>query len=340
VNHVAIDLGSKESQVCIRRSDGEIVQEARHPTRKLGQVMKDWEPSRVILETSAEAFAIADQALSAGHEVRVVAATLVKTLGVGSRGLKTDVRDARVLSEVSCRIDLPSVHIPSELSRRLKTSCGAREVLVSTRTKMINNVRGWMRGGLWKIRPGGPSTFADRVRATAKANEREIPTHIERELVVLDVLTTQLREADRELAELAKANPVARRMMTMPGVGPVTALRFLAALDDVGRFSTAHSVSSYLGLTPGERSSAEKQQRTGITKAGPKILRSVLIQGAWVALRRRPTDPMVRWANQIAERRGRHVAVVALARKMSGILFAMWRDGTDYRAMKGAAPKS
>lgn len=340
MNHVAIDLGSKESQVCIRRSDGEIIQEARHPTRKLGQLMQGWEPSRVILETSAEAFAIADQALSAGHEVRVVAATLVKTLGVGSRGLKTDVRDARVLSEVSCRIDLPSVHIPSELSRQLKSRCGAREVLVGTRTKMINNVRGWMRTGLWKIRPGGPATFADRVRATAKANETEIPTHIDRELVVLEVLSTQIRAADRELAELAKANPVAKRLMTMPGVGPVTALRYLAALDDAGRFSTAHSVSSYLGLTPGERSSAEKQQRTGITKAGPKILRSVLIQGAWVALRRRPTDPMVQWANQIAERRGRYVAVVALARKMSGILFAMWRDGTDYRAIKGATPKS
>ena len=338
MNHVAIDLGSKESQVCVRRANGEIVRELQHPTRKLGELMREWERSRVVLETSAEAFRVADQALAAGHEVRVVAATLVKTLGVGARGIKTDQRDARVLSEVSSRIDLPSVHIPSELSRQLKSSCGSREVLVATRTKLVNNVRGWIRAELWKIRSGAPASFPDRVRAAATKDARPIPPHIERELTVLDVLNQQIRAANRELKALAKAHPVTRRLMTVPGVGPVTALRFLAALDDVGRFRTAHCVGSYLGLTPGERSSSERQQRTGITKAGPKVLRSVLIQAAWTALRTHRAEPMVRWATQIAERRGRFIAVVALARKMAGILFAMWRDGTDYRANRGAQP--
>lgn len=336
MQHVAIDLGSKESQLCIRRSDGEIVQEVRYPTRKLDELMKQWEPSRVVLETSAEAFRIADQAIAAGHQVRVVAATLVKALGVGARGIKTDQRDARTLSEVSCRIDLPSVHIPSELSRQLKSSCGSREILIASRTKLVNNVRGWMRTQLWKIRSGTPATLPDRLRAAAAKDGKEIPPHIERELIVLDVLNEQLRAARCEMQALAKSHPIARRLMTMPGVGPVTALRFLAALDDVTRFHNAHRVGSYLGLTPGERSSSERQQRTGITKAGPKVLRSVLIQAAWTALRTHKAEPMVRWATQIAERRGRFIAVVALARKMAGILFAMWRDGTDYRPSRGA----
>ena len=338
MNHVAIDLGSKESQVCIRRPDGEILQELRHPTRKLEELLKQWEPSRVVLETSAEAFRVADQALAAGHQVRVVAATLVKTIGVGARGIKTDQRDARVLSEVSSRIDLPSVHIPSEQSRELKSSCGSREILTTARTKLVNNVRGWIRTQLWKIRSGATATFADRVRAAATRDGKTIPPHIERELAVLDVLNEQIRAANRELAALAKSHPLARRLMTMPGVGPVTALRFLAALDDVERFANAHSVGSYLGLTPGERSSSERQQRTGITKAGPKMLRSVLIQAAWTVLRTHPREPMVQWAMQVAERRGRFIAVVALARKMAGILFAMWRDGTAYRATRGAKP--
>jgi transposase len=77
--------------------------------------------------------------------VRVVPATLVRTLGVGARGVKTDRRDAQVLSEVSCRIELPSVHVPSTLARELKSVCGAREALVEMRTKLINNVRGWLR---------------------------------------------------------------------------------------------------------------------------------------------------------------------------------------------------
>jgi transposase len=113
MNHVAIDLGGRESQICVRGADGTILEEKRHATRSLDKLMKQWPPSRIILETSAEAFRVADAAKAAGHEVRVVAATLVKTLGVGARGIKTDQRDARTLSEVSCRIDLPSVHIPT-----------------------------------------------------------------------------------------------------------------------------------------------------------------------------------------------------------------------------------
>ena len=117
MQHVAIDLGGKESQVCIRTPDGTIVEERKHPTQRLGRLMRQWPLSRVVVETSAEAFPIADAARACGHEERVVPATLVRSLGVGSRGVKNDQKDARVLSEVSCRIDLPSVHIPSELSR-------------------------------------------------------------------------------------------------------------------------------------------------------------------------------------------------------------------------------
>jgi transposase len=336
VNHVAIDLGTRESQVCIRRPDGTVVREFKHPTRSLAGLMKSWELSRVVLETSSEAFAIADQALAANHEVRVVPATLVRSLGVGARGIKTDQRDAQVLSEVSCRIDLPSVHIPSTLSRELKSMCGSRETLVAARTQLVNNVRGWMRTALWQIRSSTTAAFPDRVRARALADGRTLPDHIERELVVIAEMNRQIRAADQQLKAFAKQHPVCQRLMTTPGVGPVTAVRYVAALDEVSRFKNAHAVAAYLGLTPGENSSSQRQQRTGITKAGPPAVRRVLVQGAWVVLTRCPNEPMVRWAAQIATRRGRFVAVVALARKMAGILFALWRDGTTYRSTHGA----
>ena len=120
--------------------------------------------------------------------------------------------------------------------------------------------------------------------------------------------------------------------MTVPGVGPVTAMRFVAAIDDVSRFGGAHSVESYLGLVPGEHSSSERQHRTGITKAGATKLRWALVQASWSARRCRPHDPMVAWATQVELRRGRRVAMVALARKIAGILYALWRDGSTYRA--------
>jgi hypothetical protein len=109
MEHIGIDLGSKESQVCVRAADGTIVGEWRWRTERLLSFLQGRPAARVILETCTEAFRIAAIAQRAGHDVRVVAATLVRSLGVGQRGLKNDVRDARVLSEASCRIDLPSV---------------------------------------------------------------------------------------------------------------------------------------------------------------------------------------------------------------------------------------
>jgi transposase len=316
--------------------DGSIVKEARVSTKSLPKLLEAMEPSRVILETSAEAFRIADAALAHGHEVRVVPATLVKQLGVGARGVKNDRKDAQTLSEVSCRIDLPSVHVPSQLARELKSVCGSREILVKIRTTLINNVRGWARTQLIRIRTGSTPTFQQRIREYAQTNQISLPEHIERQLVVLDALKVQVKAADQQLVKLASEHPVCRKLMTTPGVGPVTAVRFVAALDDVTRFRNAHAVESYLGLTPGENSSSERKQHTGITKAGSTEVRRTLIQAAWAAFRRSPKEPMVTWATQLAARRGVFIAIVALARKLAGILFAMWRDGTTYRSSKSA----
>ena len=337
MNHAAIDLGGKESQICIRQPDGAIIEERKVPTRKLTELVATWAPSRVVMETSAEAFKIADAAIAAGHQVRVVPGTLVRLLGVGERGVKNDQRDAQQLSKASWQTDVPSVHIPSKPARELKSICGARDVLVGTRTKLINNVRGWLRTQLWKLRSGTTGTFADRVRGHATALGEVLPEHIERQLRMLAVVVEEVKAADKQLQKLASEHQVCRRLMTVPGIGPVTALRFVAAIDEPGRFASAHRVQSYLGLTPGEHSSSERERRTGITKAGPMELRRTLIQAAWAAMCRvRTSHSMIDWARRLAERRGRPVAAVALARKLAGILFAMWRDGTTYQAKRSA----
>src|SRR5215216_5439742 len=186
MQHVAIDLGSKESQVCVRNADGTIVVEKKHPTRNLGKLMQSWPPSRVVLETSSEAFRIADQAKRAGHDVRVVRSTLSKELGVGDRGVKTDQRDARKLSEVSCRIDLPSVHIPSESAREARSLIRSRELLIEMRTKTVNHVRGWMRTQLQSVRRGSTETFPARIRERAEAESQSIPPHIQQVLLVIE----------------------------------------------------------------------------------------------------------------------------------------------------------
>jgi len=336
VEHLAIDLGGRKSQVCRRTSDGTLLEERKIETDALGTYLNWCPKSRVVIETCAESFRIADLARVAGHEVRVVPATLVKSLGVGARRTKNDRKDAQVLSEVSCRIDLPSVHIPSAAARERKTICGMREALVSARTQLINCVRGWLRTQGIQVK-GGADGFAERVLAQHLVQRGcTVPDHVESMLVTIKHHDEQVRAADKRLAKLAKADPVCRRLMSVPGVGPVTAVRFGAAIDDIARFPSAHAVESYVGLVPGEYQSSERQHRLAITKAGSSRLRWALVQAAWSARNSRPDDPMVVWSREVEKRRGKKVAVVALARKLAGILFALWRDQSTYDPSKGA----
>ena len=124
-----------------------------------------------------------------------------------------------------------------------------------------------------------------------------------------------------------------RRLRTVPSVGPVTAAAFVATIDDAQRFHHAHEVEAYLGLVPREFSSGDSQRRGSITKAGPGRARWLIIQAAVSILRRRPpeAEALWTWALRIAARRGKHVAVVALARRLAGILYALLRDGSVFQ---------
>ncbi len=332
MNHIAIDLGGVDSQVCIRNARGALVEERKVKTSKLGTLLRKQPASRVVLETCAEAFGLADDFRAQGHDVRIVPSTLAPALGVGARKTKTDVRDARALSDASCRLELPSVHLPSRTSRERKALCTARESLVSARTQLINSARGYLRSLGQRPRRGATSSFPRRVRELLGEHPEGLPAFVERQLRCIDELSVQIADADQELKTLSKSDPLLVRLMTTPGVGPVTAIRFSAAIDDTSRFESAAKVGAYLGLTPGERSSGTRQHRTSITKAGAPRVRRVLAQAAHTALRCAKKDPMVEWAHEVEKRRGKPVAVIALSRKIAGILYAMMRDGTRYRA--------
>jgi len=122
------------------------------------------------------------------------------------------------------------------------------------------------------------------------------------------------------------------RRMALSGRGPLTATTYAVTLDGAARFRDAKQVRSYLGLVPREHSSGEKQHRGRISKAGNSRARSLLVEAAWALLRWKTpkTQGLHEWATRIAARRGRATAVVALARKLAGILFALWRDGTEF----------
>lgn len=338
MNHVGIDLGGRESQICVRSETGEIVHEQRVQTQLLGEWLANASKSRVVLESCAEAFAVGTQARQAGHDVNVVPATLVRSLGVGARGLKTDKRDARLQSELSCRMAvLPRVHIPSAASQELRGFLRMRQTLLRSRTMLINSVGGMLRTKLLRLPRGTTANFAKRVRETLVARQGEVPRVVAATLTTLETLNAQLSVLDAELESRMEASPVGQLLMTIPGVGKVTAAAFMSAIDDPKRFANGRALASYLGLSPGEDSSSDRQRRTGLTKAGPSLLRAALVQCGWSVLRQRSDDPLVTWAKALCVRRSSKIAVCAVARKLGVIMWAMWRDQRPYEPRQQTA---
>ncbi|MEO0812533.1 MAG: IS110 family transposase [Myxococcota bacterium] len=331
MHHIGIDLGGKKSQICVRAADSSIVAEFEARTHHLAKALADFPKSRVILETCAEAFSVARLLQDEGHDVRIVPATLVRQLGVGHRGVKTDKRDAQALSQVSCRIEVASVHLPSIRSREIRAVLKLRDGLVKSRTQMVNSVRSWARERLIDLPKGTPLGFPRKIRACLEEYPDGLPGCVERQLQVIELLNAQIKEADVEIESLRQSHPVASQLSKLFGVGGIAALYFVSMLDTQERFSDVKAVYSYLGMTPREYSSADKRNKYGITKAGPADVRRTLVQSAWVIWQKRPNDPLAVWGQRIAERRGRKVAILAMARKLAGIMYAMWRDGSSYR---------
>ena len=163
-----------------------------------------------------------------------------------------------------------------------------------------------------------------------------LTTELAPPFAVFAPLTAQIAVADARIAAFTQEDPIATRLTTALGVGPVTASAFVATVDDITRFRTAHDLEADLGLVPSERSSGEKRQLGHITKAGNGQMRWLLVEAAWTILR--STSPQTlalrTRTRTIAQRRGTRIAVVALARRVAGILYAMWRDDMPYDAQQ------
>jgi transposase len=149
---------------------------------------------------------------------------------------------------------------------------------------------------------------------------------------VIEVLDDELASADDQFAAMVANDVMVKRLTTLPSIGPITATAFVAALDDVSRFTGAGQVTSYLGLVPREYSSGERQYRGRILRSAHPHVQSLLVQAAWRLSRSSSADTagLRAWALAITRRRGKKVAMVALARRLARILFAMWRDESEY----------
>lgn len=336
VDMIGLDLHKRESQLCILAEDGEVVERRISTTKeRFTAVLGNRSPARILLEASTESEWVARCLEDLGHEVIVADPNFAPMYATRSRRVKTDKRDARTLAEAAKLGAYRPAHRASDAQRHVRAELAVREALVRTRTRYIALLKALVRRDGLRIASGPSHRILIRLAAVEISDT--LASEIAPLVALLRPLNAEIASADARIAAITECDPVVQRLMTVPGVGPVTATAFVATLDDVKRFAGAHQVEAYLGLVPRETSSGEKQHRGAITKAGNARVRWLLVEAAWGVLRSTRTDAAVlqAWALRVAARRGKRVAVVALARRLAGILYAMWRNGTAYGAVHG-----
>jgi transposase len=334
MHYVGIDLHKRESQICIVDASGTVVDEQRIKTTKeaFEAMFRARARSRIVIESSCESEWVARVLENCGHEVVVADPSYAAMYGHRNRNVKTDKRDARALADAARTGLYRHAHRKSDEQRHRSSLLAVRAGLVRSRAKLITLARALVRRTGQRIRRGAVERFSFFVKELELADD--VATELAPILAVLPALDAQIESLDAELEKVATQDPRTVAAQSMQCIGPVTSVAFVAHIDDARRFKTARQVSSYIGLVPREYSSGEKKRRGRITKAGNSQLRSLLVQAA-LRIRRSRSMSLAHlraWSERIAARRGKKVAVVALARKLAMILFAIIRDGTLFHA--------
>ena len=222
--------------------------------------------ARILIEASTESEWVARCLERLGHEVIVADPNFAPMYATRQRKVKTDRRDARALAEACVLGAYRRAHRLSDAKRHVRGRLGVRDVLVRTRMRYIALIRSRLRQEGWRIPTGTAERFSRRVLALPLPGR--LRSEVAPLLAVMRQVTQQVGYSDERIATLTQTDARVRRLQSVPSIGPVTAVAFVAALDDAHRFGRAHEVEAYVGLVPREWSSGETQRRGRITKAG------------------------------------------------------------------------
>ncbi len=338
---IGLDLHKRESQLCIGHDDGTVEERRIVTSRERFSAVLGGRPRvRILLEASTESEWVARHLERLGHEVIVADPNFAAMYATRSRRTKTDRRDARTLME-ACRLGAyrPAYRL-SDARRHVRAELAVREALVRTRTRYIALAKALVRRDGLRVAGSESHRVAQRIAAL------ELSPTLAAELAplfaLLAPLNAQIAAADDRIAALTATDPAVALLTTAPSIGPITAAAIVATIDDVTRFRSAHQFEAFLGVVPSERSSGEQRRLGRITKAGNARARYLLVEAGWRILRSKSdaTAAVRVWALGIAARRGKRIAVVALARRLAGILYAMWRDQRAYDATRLRLPRA
>jgi transposase len=250
---------------------------------------------------------------------------------------KTDRNDARGMAQMM-RVGLyRPVHVKTLRSQKLRMLLTHRKLLQSKAIAIDNDLRGTLRNFGLKVGIASKAKFEARI-AELVENFPDLAVLVEPLLVVRRVLREQLGILHRRLLAIVRDDVVCRRLMTVPGVGPVVALTYRATVDVPARFRNSKAVGAVFGLTPAKYQSGEIDRTGAISRCGDEMMRTMLYEAAQSMLRSTKWSWLKAWAMKIARHRGMKKAIVALARRLAVIMHRIWVDGAEFRwTREGAA---
>jgi len=308
------------------------------PRAKLLELTAGLAPCRIGMEACSGAHHWAREMTRQGHEVRLIAPKFVTPYRMSGKRGKNDAADAAAICEAVSRPAMRFVPVKSIAQQSELFLHRARQGYVEQRTALINRIRGLLSElGIVLAQK------AETLRRELVHRLEDLPGHCNTvaadAITDLERLDARIAEYDRHIAQCAKANADALRLMQLAGIGPTTASALVATIGDGHDFESGRQFAAWLGMVPGQYSSGGKQRLGRITKAGDRYLRTLLILGARSVLQsaRKKEDAISRWTRDVEGRRGYWKAVVAMAAKNARLAWAVLRRGEEFTLYGQAA---
>jgi transposase len=335
-----LDVSLEETAICIVYDAGHIVREARAASEPdvlvaffgaCGMAME-----RVGLEACSLTAWLHAGLTEAGLPAICIEARQAKA-AMGAMPNKTDRNDARGIAQIMRTGWYRAVHVKSPPCRSWRALLTARRMLLNKRRDVENGIRALLREAGLKVGTPSRKAFPARVRELA-VDDPVLASLAGSMLTVIEAMTQEIDQLTKRVLDEVRVEPTCRRLMTVPGVGPLTALAFRATIDQPDRFRRSRDVGAHLGLTPRRYQSGETDIQGHISRCGDELARTALYEAAHSLLIRSSKWSALRaWGMSVAKRRGMARARVAVARKLAVILHRIWADGSEFRWGKQTA---
>ena len=335
-----LDVSVKETSVCIVDGTGKIVREVKVASEPEALLPVLTNPSYHFKRIGLEAGPLSQWLFSALAEAGLPAIcveTRHMRAVLKAQINKTDRNDARGMAQMMRAGLYRPVHVKTLRSQKHRMLLTHRKLLQSKAIAIDNDLRGTLRNFGLKVGMVGALKFEARIRELV-ADLPDMALLVEPLLIVRRVLRDQLAILHRSLLAIVRDDEVCRRLMSIPGVGPVVALTFRASVDVPARFKNSKAVGAAFGLTPSKYQSGEINRSGAISKCGDEMVRAMLYEAAHIMLVRSTRWSWLKaWAIKIAKKRGMKKAIVALARRLAVVMHRMWMDGTEFQCTREGA---